>query len=246
MKRKKFQFLSGSISTSTWDRLIVGLVRRPVSVPLRFDQHFNKLLKKCRGPFRNGFSSSQVRSALQLSECVSLSSRRFVSVPLRFDQHFNSTIEVDVTGDNARVSVPLRFDQHFNTLALVLCGKMFIRFQFLSGSISTSTHRRPGRSRLHPRVSVPLRFDQHFNCSSTVVWTTDRTVSVPLRFDQHFNSVTNNANASASAGFSSSQVRSALQHLLSGSDSLAIRKSFSSSQVRSALQLTASLGRHSG
>ena len=59
-----FQFLSGSISTSTLADKAAG-EKKEVSVPLRFDQHFNLGSSDCWPRKKASFSSSQVRSALQ-------------------------------------------------------------------------------------------------------------------------------------------------------------------------------------
>ncbi len=144
-------------------RVLMAIAGCCVSVPLRFDQHFNKFVAWARRPGYSCFSSSQVRSALQ--------------PPAQ-----GATVE-----DSNDVSVPLRFDQHFNSFRV---GSRWPKceFQFLSGSISTSTRRYICANCSRLFVSVPLRFDQHFNQLQHAIragW--GDKVSVPLRFDQHFN-----------------------------------------------------------
>ena len=113
-----FQFLEGSISTSA---------------PAPFNYPWVGTL---------GFSSSKVRSALQLR--TSWSSRvpiaRFSSSKVRSALQ-PGTKEL-LKQQEFRVSVPRRFDQHFSSRNGALHRQQRRQFQFLEGSISTSAKRR--------------------------------------------------------------------------------------------------------
>ncbi len=109
----EFQFLSGSISTST-------------------EPPHGSSRQKC-------FSSSQVRSALQRKlqvDGTTPTEFQFLSGSISTSTKKNSMNTMIIIGF---VSVPLRFDQHFNFGETAVAMFRHLWFQFLSGSISTST-----------------------------------------------------------------------------------------------------------
>ncbi len=185
-----FQFLSGSISTST----------PPYSTMFH-----------CR---LNCFSSSQVRSALQHT----------------WRKRHNHQHAASFSSSQVRSALQL--------IAFQFLVEVFFKFQFLSGSISTSTRRIMARKRSRTKS---FSSSQVRSALQRVVIGRFRLfyfgqVSVPLRFDQHFNlGGLMKIEIGKLYRFSSSQVRSALQRV-NGTINKVRTLGFSSSQVRSALQ----------
>ena len=154
------------------------------------------------------FSSYQVRSAQQLFDQPVKDRIDQVSVPIRFDQLSNSCYVGCRSTRMAKVSVPIRFDQLSNSIGRWPYFWRSLRFQFLSGSISSATGATPRsrpttkgfssyqvRSAQQPRMTTIMTM-LTWSFSSYQVRSAQQqvrsrlqrksrySVSVPIRFDQ--------------------------------------------------------------